>query len=72
MRHRRPVLTRRDLYWLENMAYSNSTVLALMRALTIKCPTCWRDEGDACVLPPELSHQGLYVHHSRIAAGNKK
>lgn len=50
---------------------TSTTVQAMINALAVQCPECERVMGEACTIPAGLEHQGLFVHHERIAAGDR-
>lgn len=51
-----------------NLLDQDGVALATVQALARVCPRCARRTGEACVLPEDLAHQGLLIHHERFAA----
>lgn len=50
---------------------ASHTGQAMVDALMVPCPACNRTAGNACVLPAGTEHQGIFLHHERIALGGK-
>lgn len=60
-----------DIIRVDTAMRANNTVQAVVWALMVPCPECARRINETCVLPEDLEHQGIFVHHQRIAEGAK-
>ncbi len=62
-------LTYRPDYHTQRVIDTSATVQAMIDAMAVHCPECKRVAGNACEIPAGLEHQGIFLHHQRVAAG---
>lgn len=61
----------KDIGQVNTAMSANNTVGAIVWALMAPCPVCGRRINETCIVPEGLERQGIFLHHERIAAGDR-